>query len=163
MKPLGKMMPLLIEDKVIAQTVLNRLVYFADAIHYLEQGTTISGEDYYKSTRGPVPHTLTDVRQQLVASGVLREAMISDGLLHQFTYSVTHPGNVMQYRDSLPSTAISVINRVRERLGDQTTSCLSEGALKFEPWKSHLIGDRLDLARIRWDAAWSEWLRTHGV
>jgi len=163
MKILGKMIPLLIGDRTVARVVLNKLVYFADAVHYLKHGATISGEAYYKSARGPMPRTLINERERLVASGLLHEWMEDDGLIRQFSYSVQDSERILSCEEDLPETAIRVIDRVRERLGTKTASFLNDGTFPFEPWKSHIIGDAIDMARIRQDAEFPGWLRSQGI
>lgn len=56
-------------DSRFGATKLNKILYFADFISYLNYGEPITGAAYIKQQRGPVPRDLRDIRDDMEAEG----------------------------------------------------------------------------------------------
>lgn len=50
-------------------TKLNKVLWFADARHYMMYGTPITGETYVRQKHGPVPQHINDILSDLRAAG----------------------------------------------------------------------------------------------
>lgn len=56
---------------MLGATKLNKTLWVADLRHYVRTGTSITGERYIKRQYGPVPATILDVVNDLVAEGAI--------------------------------------------------------------------------------------------
>jgi uncharacterized phage-associated protein len=56
-------------DPRFGATKLNKILYFADSLSYTEYGEPITGAQYMKEAKGPVPVRFLPVREKLKASG----------------------------------------------------------------------------------------------
>ncbi len=54
---------------VLGAVKLNKVLWYSDVIHYMVEGTPITGETYVKRQHGPVPVHMPSVMDQLVQSG----------------------------------------------------------------------------------------------
>jgi hypothetical protein len=57
------------DPSVLGAVKLNKVLWYADTIHYLVHGAAVTGEQYVKRERGPVPCHILRVVQQLVDEG----------------------------------------------------------------------------------------------
>ena len=57
------------DDPAFGATKLNKILYFADFYAYGESGVPITGATYGKLPRGPAPHQLVSVREELSKTG----------------------------------------------------------------------------------------------
>lgn len=55
-------------DECYGATKLNKILYYADFLSYLERGSSITGAEYMGLPKGPVPRRLVAVRQRLLES-----------------------------------------------------------------------------------------------
>lgn len=51
---------------------LNKILYFADSLHYLHSGVTMSGESYVKQQFGPVPKHILHVLEHLKRNNLVQ-------------------------------------------------------------------------------------------
>lgn len=152
------MIPLLIGDKTVGRTTLNKLVFFADVIHFLLHGRSVSGIPHLKLTHGPVPQGVTEVRYGLMRSGWLAESMKEDRFYRQFSYTVPSGAGLADLRAKLEPSELDAIDAVRKKLASKTASFLSQSSHRFEPWKSSKPGHEMDLALTREDESLKRWL-----
>jgi hypothetical protein len=59
------------DDPYFGATKLNKILYFADFLHYGNHGAPITGMEYQKLAYGPAPRRLLPVRQELMDRGDL--------------------------------------------------------------------------------------------
>lgn len=60
------------KDKpMFGATHLNKILYFADFLHYKYTGRPISDSEYFKLEAGPAPKQLVPAREQLIGAGLL--------------------------------------------------------------------------------------------
>jgi len=52
-------------------TKLNKVLWFADARHYVMHGKPITGASYSRERHGPVPHRIAEVRDELQEAGLI--------------------------------------------------------------------------------------------
>ncbi|MCL4682356.1 MAG: DUF4065 domain-containing protein [Rhodocyclaceae bacterium] len=163
MNKLATMIPLLIGDKEVGRTALNKLVFFADVAHFLQHGKPISDTPHMKLTHGPVPQGITEVRFDLIRKGLLRETEREDRFFRQFSYSVPEGVDLAGMREGLEPSERQAIDIVRERLAGRTANYLSSHSHRFEPWNSSKPGFEMDLTRTREDKALRRWLTDEGI
>lgn len=59
------------DDPCFGATKLNKILYFADFLHYGNHGAPITGVEYQKLPYGPAPRRLVPVRDSMVSKGWL--------------------------------------------------------------------------------------------
>lgn len=161
MNKLATMIPLLIGERTIGRTVLNKLVFFADLIHFLRSGSTISGVPLLKLAHGPVPKQMFETRRDLKRAGLLAETEHNKKLYKEFSYSVPPGTDLNALRESLTADELEAIDVVREQLAGKTANFLSTASHRFEPWKSAITNCELDMSLAKEDSALRQWLVTH--
>lgn len=58
-------------DKPYGAIKLNKILFYADFLHYAKHGKSITGQDYMKLNQGPAPRRLLPIRKRLEAAGEL--------------------------------------------------------------------------------------------
>jgi hypothetical protein len=67
------------DDLQMGATKLNKVLFRCDFGAYLHLGEAITGHPYFKLKNGPAPRHLVDIRQGMVADGLVRIAKIEVG------------------------------------------------------------------------------------
>lgn len=57
------------DDPHMGSTKLNKALFYADFLHYLETGNAISGAEYQRNKHGPTPRRLVPAQDALVKAG----------------------------------------------------------------------------------------------
>ncbi len=147
------------QDKEINRIVLNKLLFFIDAVFYLESGKTITEDVYIKNPNGPVPKQAEDCRAFLLRNGLIKENWYNMGQYREYGYKViknnTDPKKVKAEFDD---DELPIIKNVLDKLSSCSASDLSEITHRHEPWKSTYWEEELDLSKIKEDSDFSDWL-----
>lgn len=53
-------------------TKLNKVLWFADARHYMVHGASITGETYIRQPHGPVPKHIDEIKNELIVEGAIQ-------------------------------------------------------------------------------------------
>lgn len=61
----------LADDDKFGSTKLNKVLFFADFLQYGMTKKTITGKDYWKLDKGPVPKCLVPLREEMIKEGSL--------------------------------------------------------------------------------------------
>lgn len=77
---------------VLGSVKLNKVLWYADVIHYMVDGAPITGETYVKRQLGPVPQHMPSVMDQLVVTGrVARGKVDHYGFMKNEFISIAEP------------------------------------------------------------------------
>ena len=112
-------------------TVLNKVLFFADFLHYAEHGKPITGAVYWRLEHGPVPRRLLPVREQLIGSGraVLRERSV--GLRKQQRLEALVEPDLT----SFSATEIKMVDEVIDLLREYTATSISDVTHQMNGWR----------------------------
>jgi len=161
---LAKMILFLTFDKELNRTILNKLLFFSDVAYYLLNGDTISKEPYIKQPYGPVPQTIEQLRNYLIAENFLQEKIYSTKMVYEYGYSANKSVNKEKLSNSFNTNELECLKNVLENLSYKTASYLSNKSHDFEPWKSaEYWGDSLDFEKTKEDGLLKEWLKTNNL
>lgn len=120
------------DDPCFGATKLNKILYFADFLHYGEYGKPITGVEYQKLQYGPAPRRLLPVRDELVNKGDLGIQPV--GLRSGSTQK--KPVNLREPDLSLFSgTEIAEVDGVIESLRNHDSDMVSELSHRMVGWQ----------------------------
>lgn len=157
---LAAMMLLLAQGRKTRRSTLNKLLFFADLVHMLKFGWTISGSNYQRLVYGPVAEESGVSRTTLVMTGFLKEERQSLHGGYHYWYEVDEARvDLERVRRDLSEGELDVLDRVRQRLAPKTAVYLSERNHHFEPWVSTLAADVLDFSKAHHDKKLIAWVK----
>lgn len=116
--------------KNVEKTVLCKLLYFSDFDYYEIYETPITNETYIKYERGPYPHHIDEVIDEMIEEGILEvktEPYFST-TIHK------HYLKVVPDVSLLSTNELDVINTVIDNLGDMSANDISEYSHGDMPW-----------------------------
>src|ERR1700735_3442771 len=70
------------DPSVLGSVKLNKVLWYADSIHYMVHGRSITGETYIKRQHGPVPRHIVRAVDELVA-----EKKVARGRVDHFGFT----------------------------------------------------------------------------
>jgi hypothetical protein len=106
----------------IGKTVLNKLLYFADFNHFEKYYESITGVDYVKMPRGPVPQVMDTVIAQMEAENQIRQLEVP---YFQYTQQKIMP-LVEPDLSMLNGQELAELDYVIDKYGDWNAEKLSE-------------------------------------
>ncbi len=144
---------LLTEGTQVMRTALNKHLFFADIAHFIisTKQEKITKAIYRKLPYGPVPDSIDWVRSSLIRSGHLRESIQSMGVYYQYQYTATERVNFEKVKKIFSQQELDIINKVKQFLGKNTATELSNWSHQFEPWKSSAMNEELDFSKALQD------------
>lgn len=101
---------------------LNKVLFFSDFYAYAHFGQSITGEEYVHWDRGPLPHHLTSVREELEASGDIRIEKIQKFKFVQHRITPMRPAK----KETFGVTELSLVDDVINGLLGRTAIEVSE-------------------------------------
>jgi transcriptional regulator with XRE-family HTH domain len=124
----------------VGETVLYKLLYFADFNFYEIYEEHLTGAQYRKLPYGPVPQKLDNIINQMIENSQIKRIKTE---YHGFPQTRFIP---MTKADLTKMTAAEkdVIDRVIERFSDWSASAISEYSHKDMPWKATEDGDIIE-------------------
>jgi hypothetical protein len=160
---------LLTEGTQVMRTALNKHLFFADIAYCLmmndgQQPKTITLASYRKLPYGPVPDGIDWVRSNLISSGHLQESVKSLGDYYQYQYTATSRVNFTKIKQEIfKPQELDIINNVKQYLGRNTATELSNWSHDFEPWKSSAMNETLDFRKALDDENLRKFLREKNI
>lgn len=85
------------DDPKFGATKLNKILYFADFISYMNIGEPITGVKYMRLEKGPVPQRLKPLRDEMVAEGDIHIISRPVGDFDQHRVVARRPANIDEY------------------------------------------------------------------
>ena len=124
----------------VGETVLYKLLYFADFNHYELYEEHLTGAKYRKLPYGPVPQRLDMIINQMIQSGQLQRIKTEYHGFPQTRYLPLTKANLTE----LKASEKDVIDRVIEQMSDWSASSISSYSHKDMPWLASKEGEEID-------------------
>jgi len=115
----------------VGETVLYKLLYFADFNYYELYEEHLTGARYRKLPYGPVPQKLDTIINQMIEAGQLQRLKTNYYGLQQTRYLPLIKANLAE----LKASEKEVIDRVIEQMSDWSAAALSNYSHKDLPWE----------------------------
>lgn len=128
----------------LGATKLNKILWFADAIHYLQTGHPITAMRYVKQQHGPVPQGLMNTRARLEKD---RAIAIAEGEFYgypQTRFMALRRPNISGFTPD----EISLIDDVIETIRDGHTATSISALTHDRVWEAADIGEEMPFQAI---------------
>ena len=111
------------DDPCFGSIKLNKVLCFADFLHYANYGRPITGVEYQKLPRGPAPRRLLPVRERLIHDGYLaiQPVFLKSGAVQKRPVNLRDPNLGIFTGDE-----VATIDSVIEGLRNATSETVSE-------------------------------------
>ncbi len=115
----------------VGETVLYKLLYFADFNYYELYEEHLTGAKYSKLPYGPVPQKLDTIINQMIDKGLLQRVKTQYHDFPQTRYLPLEKADLTE----LKASEKDVIDRVIEQMSDWSASAISNYSHKDLPWE----------------------------
>lgn len=125
-------------------TKLNKVLWFAEARHFMAYGAPITGETYIRHRHGPVPSHINEIKADLVSSGEI-EVFHEEYFGNKIERFVTDlPPNV----ESFTSQELSLVDWwIRHVSEEHTATSISDLSHNYT-WKIAAMGEPIPLYAV---------------
>lgn len=124
----------------IGETVLYKLLYFADFNYYEKYEDHLTGAQYRKLPYGPVPHKIESILKEMMQSKELQRFKAE---FHGYTQTRYLPLTKPDLT-KLKASEIEVIDQVIGQLSDYYAAAISDYSHKDIPWQATDEGEIID-------------------
>lgn len=124
----------------VGETVLYKLLYFADFDFYEQFETHLTGAEYRKLPYGPVPQKLGSILESMINDGTLQRINTEYHGFPQKRYIPLQKPDMSE----LSASELSVIEQVVHQYADWSAKKISEHSHKDLPWKASKEGEVID-------------------
>jgi len=124
----------------VGETVLYKLLYFADFNYYELYEEQLTGAKYRKLPYGPVPQKLDSIIKQMIDDGQLQRMKTAYQRYPQTRYLPLKKANLTQ----LLASEKEVVDRVIEQMSDWSATAISNYAHKDIPWIASKEGEEIN-------------------
>jgi transcriptional regulator with XRE-family HTH domain len=124
----------------VGETVLYKLLYFADFNYYELYEEQLTGAKYRKLPYGPVPQKLDSIIKQMFDDGQLQRVKTAYQGYPQTRYLPLIKANLTQ----LLASEKEVVDRVIEQMSDWSATAISNYAHKDIPWIASKEGEEIN-------------------
>lgn len=124
----------------VGETVLYKLLYFADFNHYELYEEHLTGATYRKYPYGPVPQKMDAILDQMIEDGQLHRVKTTFHGYSQIRYLPLEKADLRE----LGASEMEVIDRVVDQMGDWSASAISKHAHKDFPWLASKDGEEIN-------------------
>lgn len=124
----------------VGETVLYKLLYFADFNYYELYESHLTGAEYRKLPYGPVPQRAESAINQMVEHKILKRIKTEYHGFPQTRYIPLIKADLT----AMSAAEKDVIDKVIERYADWSATALSEYSHKDMPWKATENGETID-------------------
>ncbi len=124
----------------VGETVLYKLLYFADFDFYEQFEMHLTGAEYRKLPYGPVPQKLGNILEAMIKDGVLQRISTEYHGFPQKRYIPLQKPDISE----LSASELSVIEQVLHKHADWSAKKISEHSHKDIPWKASTEGEVID-------------------
>lgn len=124
----------------VGETVLYKLLYFADFNYYEIYETHLSGAQYKKLPFGPVPHQADQILSQLAENGEIQRFRVEYHGYPQTRFIPLVKPDLTQ----LTAAETEILDQTIERFADWSAKAISDYSHKDLPWKATQDGDWID-------------------
>jgi hypothetical protein len=120
-----------INDDSFGLTKLNKLLFFADFLAYLNFGKPITGQEYFRLRTGPAPRNWLPIRRQMLADGEIR---LKQAQFYGFPQDKVIPLREPNLEE-FSSKEIALIDKIVETHRGKTASEISDESHEFVGWQ----------------------------
>lgn len=124
----------------VGETLLNKLLYFADFNYYEIYEEHMTGSEYRKLQFGPVPQNLDTIISEMTAKKMLKRIKTEYHGYPQTRYIPLIKADLSK----LKASEKDVIDKVIDRYSDWSASAISEYSHKDMPWLASREGEIID-------------------
>jgi len=124
----------------VGETVLYKLLYFADFDFYEQFETHLTGAKYRKLPHGPVPQKLGNILEAMIKEGSLQRINTEYYGFPQKRYIPLQKPDMSE----LSASELSVIEQVINQYADWSAKKISDYSHKDMPWKASKEGEIID-------------------
>ena len=124
----------------VGETVLYKLLYFADFNYYELYEEQLTGAKYRKLPYGPVPQKLDSIIKQMIDDGQLQRVKTAYQGYPQTRYLPLIKANLTQ----LLASEKEVVDRVIEQMSDWSATAISNYSHKDIPWIASKEGEEIN-------------------
>ncbi len=117
-------------DAAFGATKLNKLLFYADFLAYLNFGEAISGQEYFRLPNGPAPRKMIPLRRSMVEAG---EILLQKAEFCGFPQDRIVPLRPARKDDFAPHE-IALVDKVIELHKGKTASEISDESHDFVGW-----------------------------
>lgn len=149
----------LVEDRELNRTVINKLLFFIDAINFYKNNSMITNVDYVKMPYGPVPRLIHIARKALVSNGLVKEDFYFMGTYNEYRYGKIS-GSKEKILKTLSPTEWGIVDKVKNTLVNKSAGCLSKLSHEFQPWLDANWEEVIDFKCLKDDAKFKGWLES---
>ena len=120
-------------------TMLNKVLFFSDFLHYAEHGESITGAEYHRLDHGPAPRRLLPVRNDLIATerAVIKERQVGARVQQRLL------ARVEPDLSEFTATEIKTVDSVISALKDHTATAVSDLTHTMSGWQ--IASDREEI------------------
>lgn len=141
----------------VNRTSLNKLVFFLDALAVKVSGSRLSDFEFVKMPFGPVPDGVRQAVRALKQTGLLSEAVTSEGPYLAYNYSTIQGPRLEQIRkklaDHFTPSQLDLIRFGVSRLRTLNATELSHASHEFEIWQTAEWNAKIPLERASTDVS----------
>ena len=124
----------------IGETVLNKLLYFADFNYYEIYEEHLTGATYKKKQYGPVPISLDTIIKQMNDGGLIQRVSAT---FHGFPQKKLIPLEQPNLKE-LKASETEVLDNVIEKFSHWTARDISDYSHNDVPWEASEMGEEID-------------------
>ncbi|KAA3637885.1 MAG: DUF4065 domain-containing protein [Bacteroidetes bacterium] len=124
----------------VGETVLYKLLYFADFNYYELYEEHMTGARYRKLPYGPVPQKLSSLLNRMIDEGELKRVKTEYHGFGQTRYLPLEKSDLTQ----LKASEKEVLDKVIDQFSDWSASAISDYSHKDMPWLASGEGDDID-------------------
>lgn len=124
----------------VGETVLYKMLYFADFNYYEIYEEHFTGAKYRKLPYGPVPHKLDTIINQMIERKQLQRIKSEFHGYPQTRYIPLQKADLMQ----LKASEKEVLDKVISQMSDWSAAAVSKYSHKDMPWLATKEGDEID-------------------
>jgi len=118
-------------DERFGAIKLNKILFYADFVHYLQYGRSITGQEYQKLENGPAPRHLKPVHRMLEKEKAIKVVERSYFGRRQKKTIALREANLSHFSGS----EIAVVDRIIRSLWDMNATETSDVSHKFVGWQ----------------------------
>jgi transcriptional regulator with XRE-family HTH domain len=124
----------------VGETVLYKLLYFADFNYYELYEEHLTGAKYKKLPYGPVPQKLNTLINQMIEGGELKRVKTKYHGYSQTRYLPLEKADLKE----LKASETEILDRVIEQMSDWSASAISNYSHKDLPWLASKEGEEIN-------------------
>jgi hypothetical protein len=121
---------------------LNKIAWFADRDHFIRTGRSISGREYIKLERGPVPTGVEDELEHLKRNGAIKEHRVKVVDFSRREFESIIPADVSVFESDEREVIDEVIAFARQKSASEISEISHD-----EVWAEHELGETISLQR----------------